>query len=233
MPKTLSEQQTRAEPLTPAAYARYGQVIGYPAGAAASDANHGTAKRYDFMAPIINHRSPQAFAPLDPRLPATLQPPESQYATYRHATLAGDAEALQAPPAVANLSLFRCSPTAHLPFVLHFLERHKYSTQTFIPMVSARPNARHGYLVTVALNDVHTDRPDLTTLKSFIASNAQGINYWPGVWHSPMVALEQEQDFVCLVYERRELQQHADEDTEEVTLVQPITIDVPGWHGAR
>lgn len=90
-----------------------------------------------------------------------------------------------------NLSVFRCSPRP-LPFEIALLEKHPASTQVFVPM-----NARR-YLVVVAQGE---DRPDLSTLRAFVAHGTQGITYRPGVWHHPMIALENETDFFCVVYE--------------------------------
>ena len=70
--------------------------------------------------------------------------------------------------ATPNMCVFKCLPRS-LPFDIKLLERHPYSSQTFIPM-----NAKKRYLVIVALGD---DKPDLSTLKAFIANNNQGINY--------------------------------------------------------
>jgi len=90
-----------------------------------------------------------------------------------------------------NLSVFRCAPR-EVPFEVGLLEKHGASTQVFVPMNATR------YLVIVALG---SDEPDLATLRAFVASGVQGITYRPGVWHHPMVALDRETDFFCLVYE--------------------------------
>jgi ureidoglycolate lyase len=67
------------------------------------------------------------------------------------------------------------------------------------------------YLVIVCLNDTKTDTPDLSTLRAFKAKGNQGINYYPGVWHHPMIALDVPMEFVCIVYE-----DSTAEDCEEV-----------------
>jgi ureidoglycolate lyase len=94
--------------------------------------------------------------------------------------------------AALNVSVFRCAPRERFPVTIALLERHPRSTQMFLPM-----NARR-YLVIVALGD---DRPDLGSLAVFVASGAQGVTYRPGVWHHPMIALDTEVDFTCLVFE--------------------------------
>ncbi len=45
------------------------------------------------------------------------------------------------------------------------------------------------------------DAPDPRTLKAFVARTGQGITYRPGIWHHPLIALDQPTDFACLVYE--------------------------------
>lgn len=97
-------------------------------------------------------------------------------------------------PATAklNVSVFRCTPRRAWPLRIAALEKHPASTQAFLPMRARR------YLVVVALG---AERPDLSTLTAFVASGSQGITYHPGVWHHPMIALDEETDFTCLVWE--------------------------------
>jgi len=45
------------------------------------------------------------------------------------------------------------------------------------------------------------EEPVLDTLRVFIATRNQGITYKPGVWHHPLVALDEETQFACLVWE--------------------------------
>ena len=101
------------------------------------------------------------------------------------------AELLETRGARANVSVFRCTPRV-LPHAVTLLEKHPASTQVFVPMNAVR------YLAIVALGG---DAPDLSTLRAFEASPTQGITYHPGIWHHPMVALERETDFFCLVFE--------------------------------
>ncbi|MEO8798382.1 MAG: ureidoglycolate lyase [Polyangiaceae bacterium] len=94
--------------------------------------------------------------------------------------------------AKANVSVFRCSPVNERPIPLHLLEKHPHSTQIFVPM-----NARR-YLVVVAEGG---DAPDLSTLAAFVASGNQAIAYRPGIWHHPMIALDDVIDFACIVFD--------------------------------
>ncbi len=112
-----------------------------------------------------------------------------------------------------NLCVFKCTPRP-LPFDVKLLERHPYSSQTFIPM-----NAKRRYLVVVAQGG---DQPDLGTLAAFVATNTQGINYNMGCWHHPMIALDEETDFACLVWE-----DGTDADCEVVELDEHYRIVLP------
>ncbi|KAI8145416.1 Allantoicase [Fennellomyces sp. T-0311] len=120
-----------------------------------------------------------------------------------------------------NLCVYHCRPAKELPFKVKLLERHPYSSQQFIPMTDG---STRGYLVVVALNNPDGS-PDLNTLKAFIASSKQGISYRRGVWHHPMIALENETDFACLVHENGV----PNDDCQE-TNVDEVVVQVPGYH---
>jgi ureidoglycolate lyase len=103
---------------------------------------------------------------------------------------------LRAGSAKLNVSVFRSAPPAALrldraSFPVALLEKHPLSTQLFVPLAPKR------ILVIVARGD---ERPDLSTLAAFVA-NGQGISYAPGVWHHPLVALDEELDLACFVHE--------------------------------
>jgi len=96
------------------------------------------------------------------------------------------------PHAEANVSVFRCSPILERPVPLRLLEKHPLSTQMFVPM-----NARR-YLVVVAEGG---EAADLSTLAAFLAVGPQAITYHPGIWHHPMIALDDVVDFVCVAFD--------------------------------
>lgn len=73
--------------------------------------------------------------------------------------------------------------TSTLPFTVDCLERHPLSCQIFTPMRCAR------YLVIVAPSGTD-DKPDLARALAFIGSGEQAICYGVGVWHAPMIALD-------------------------------------------
>ncbi|KAL2166686.1 hypothetical protein VTG60DRAFT_2316 [Thermothelomyces hinnuleus] len=147
----------------------------------------------------------------------------------------------QAPsgrPGSAIMSIFVCAARARIPdpppgpgvgpvrntvpelqlpsiFTVAVLERHPYTTQTFIPLTS--DPAAH-YLVIVAPSLPATPgeapsaealpvpaslppstgyprqlpgsgMPDLCRLRAFVANGTQAVTYGAGTWHAPMVAL--------------------------------------------
>ena len=96
------------------------------------------------------------------------------------------------PGAAANVCVFRSTPWTERPVSIRLLERHPASTQAFVPMNATR------FLVVVATGGA---RPDPSTLAAFVATGVQGITYRPGVWHHPLIALDQVTDFACVVWE--------------------------------
>ncbi len=97
------------------------------------------------------------------------------------------------PAARPNVAVFRATPRA-LPMPVRLLERHPRSSQMFVPMTAPR------YAVLVA-RDAPDGAPDLDTLRAFACAPWQAVNYDPGVWHHPMIALDAPSDFVMLAWE--------------------------------
>lgn len=120
--------------------------------------------------------------------------------------------------AKANLNLFRCSPPNHLIedglYHSKVLERHPFSTQTFVPM--GRPRDEISYMVIVAPPDPEDPQrlPLIDEIAAFTVRGDQAITYGAGVWHAPMIALGDTTDFVVLIHETGTFSI----DTEEVSL---------------
>jgi len=88
--------------------------------------------------------------------------------------------------ATTGISVFRCKAFEGITdrvAVLKTLERHPFTSQAFIPMGrgDGLSDAGDKYLVVVAHNG-SDDRPDMKSLKAFLATSAQGISYNKGVW---------------------------------------------------
>lgn len=87
------------------------------------------------------------------------------------------------------ISIARCNQATDLPFPVKFVERHPRGSQAFIPL-SATP--------LVAVVAPPGERVDPQVLQAFISNGKQGINYHRGVWHIPLIALDQNQQFVIV-----------------------------------
>ncbi|KAI4861400.1 ureidoglycolate hydrolase [Hypoxylon rubiginosum] len=186
-----------AEPLTPSSFAPFGAVLTNPApeklphatpasalpqGVGAVAANQGTAIQYRALAPPLRDLYAQA--------------PSGRSSSPR-------------------TTMFVCGARSLVPskqdggrFEVKILERHPFTTQTFVPLGGAGSEAR--YLVIVApslapdagsaverqlpvpLGDSALPgrgMPDLSKLRAFVASGSQAVTYGAGTWHAPMAAL--------------------------------------------
>jgi ureidoglycolate lyase len=108
----------------------------------------------------------------------------------------------------AVLSVFRAEPRT-FPIRIAMLERHPLGSQAFVPL---DPALR--YLVVVATAADATPR-------AFLACNGQGVNYAPGTWHHPLLALDRESDFLVI---DREGDGH---NCDELRLASAWHIDTP------
>ncbi|MCF3932650.1 ureidoglycolate lyase [Acuticoccus sp. M5D2P5] len=116
----------------------------------------------------------EAFAPFGTVVPA----PETAGRHYHD-----DGLATLRPAARPSLSVALIEAAATLPLVCTKMERHPYSSQTFIPMAPAR------YLVLVAPQNVAGDGPAMDRAAAFVAEGLTGITYRANVWHHPMTVL--------------------------------------------
>ncbi|MEX0759344.1 MAG: ureidoglycolate lyase, partial [Tistlia sp.] len=89
---------------------------------------------------------------------------------------------------------------------IDLLERHPLSSRAFMPL-GGRP-----WLVVVA------DTPRAETCRAFRVRGDQGVQYHPGVWHHPLLVLDEPQDF--LVVERA----GPGTNLEEVRLAAPLEL---------
>jgi ureidoglycolate lyase len=123
-----------------------------------------------------------------------------------------------------SLWISRVSATASLPLQLTALERHPFSAQSFIPLDSGR------YLVVVCETDAK-GRPNLRTLRAFVAGSQQAVTYARNVWHHPMTVLDHPMDFaVAMGVTGRE------DDDEWHTLDSGVTVVMPpaaAWRPPR
>jgi len=163
-------QKIPALPLTPEAFAPYGQVIqsytditSAPRSVKITPANFGTATKYHKLSLL-----------------------ESSYPGHAGAT--------------TGISVYMCQPAevakngTKREVLLKALERHPFTNQAFLPMSQEGDKV---YLVVVAKNGPD-DRPNIGTLRAFVARGNQGITYNTGIWHQPMTVLDGPMDLACV-----------------------------------
>jgi ureidoglycolate lyase len=87
----------------------------------------------------------------------------------------------------ALINLFRASARPQ-PLHLQLMERHPLGSQAFIPL------APLPYVVVVAADE--EGRPG--QLQAFLTTGWQGVNYARNVWHHPLLALQDDADFIVI-----------------------------------
>ena len=86
------------------------------------------------------------------------------------------------------LSIFRARARP-LPLRLSLLECHRLGSQAFVALEPRR------YLVVVAPPG---PRPDTALMRCFMAAPGQGVNYAAGTWHHPLLAIDEDTDFLVI-----------------------------------
>lgn len=108
-----------------------------------------------------------------------------------------------------SISLVRSQPV-NLPVLIDMMERHPYASQAFVPIHHRR------FLVAVAKAG-ETVNPD--EIELFVTNGHQGVNYHAGVWHFPILALEDVTEM--LVVDRA-----GSDNCDVIDLTQPFKLDV-------
>lgn len=88
----------------------------------------------------------------------------------------------------AAISIFRAR-NLPMPLTVRMLERHPLGSQAFIPLLG------NAFLIVVAPAG---DVPRSEDVRAFISDGRQGINYHKGVWHHPVLALHDQDDFLIV-----------------------------------
>jgi len=113
-----------------------------------------------------------------------------------------------------QLDFATVSPRA-LPISATKMERHRHSSQSFIPVDVAR------YLVVVAPDA--DGAPDLARARAFAAGGRQSITYRAGVWHHPLTPLDRAGSFAILTFRAGDAG-----DEEWATLAEPLRLGAAG-----
>ncbi|WWC70605.1 allantoicase [Kwoniella pini CBS 10737] len=72
---------------------------------------------------------------------------------------------------------------------VELLERHAYTTQAFIPLNRPANSSPPGSFIVVAALNGTDDKPDLKTIKAFLATAAQGVSFDAGTWHHSLLTV--------------------------------------------
>jgi ureidoglycolate lyase len=87
-----------------------------------------------------------------------------------------------------NIGIVRAEPRP-MPLKIRLMERHPLGSQAFIPL-APRP-----FLVLVAAPSEQLRPADIVGFRTVAG---QGVNYARGVWHHPLIALDQSTDFLVV-----------------------------------
>jgi ureidoglycolate lyase len=118
------------------------------------------------------------------------------------------------PHAHPSVSVSLKPPSPERPFKAELLERHEFSSQTFMPIDVAR------YLVVVAPH-APTGGPDVASVKAFIANGLQGVTYKANTWHHGLTTLDRPGRFAIFMF------RDGGKTDEEFVPVAPFTIRIP------
>jgi ureidoglycolate lyase len=118
------------------------------------------------------------------------------------------------PAAHASLSLSFRLPATEAPLEARLLERHEFSSQTFVPIDAAR------WLIVVAPHAADGG-PDTAAIKAFIATGRQGVTYRANTWHHGLTTLDRPGRFAVFMW------RDGTKGDEEFVPVTPFTIRIP------
>lgn len=114
-----------------------------------------------------------------------------------------------------SLSVTHIAETGGFPLTATEMERHEFSSQSFIPIDVSR------YLIVVAPS-LESGQPDHQSAKAFLVPGNIGITYGANVWHHPISVLDRPGRFAVLMW-----LDGSDQDEEFVKLENFIDIQLP------
>lgn len=117
------------------------------------------------------------------------------------------------PGAWPSLSLSARAPHEG-PVVVRAMERHAFSSQSFVPLGDAR------WLVLVAPH-APSGGPDMSRAAAFLAGPGQGVTYGADVWHHGMTVLDVPARFAVFMWRDNSA------GDEEFVDVDPLRVEIP------
>jgi ureidoglycolate lyase len=152
---------------------------------------------------IATPLTPERFAPYG----EVLEAPKEFGRSYFDRALANGR-----PGARPSLSFSLARPIATLPLRAVQMERHAFSSQSFVPMDAGR------FFVIVAPHAADGG-PDTERLEAFVAGPGQGVTYGMNVWHHPSSVIGTSIRFAIFMWLER-----SKTDEEFVQLAQPFEV---------
>ncbi len=116
------------------------------------------------------------------------------------------------PHARPSLSMACRAPTQDRPLKSDTMERHEFSSQSFVPVDVGR------WLIVVAPHAA-MGGPDMAAARAFIASGAHGVTYRPNTWHHGLTTLDRPGSFAVFMWK-------AGSSDEEFVPVPPFTVKI-------
>jgi len=98
------------------------------------------------------------------------------------------------PGAQARLALVHVREAGALPVPVRHMERHRHSSQTFLPLGDAE------FLVLVAPPRPVDGLPDVSRARAFRAAGGQGVTYAADTWHHPLTVLRAPARFAVWIW---------------------------------
>src|SRR5205814_1665844 len=115
-----------------------------------------------------------------------------------------------------SLSASRARPPASLPLEAKVMERHEFSSHSFLPLDVSR------WLVVVA-PPAADGGPDPSRAVAFLAGPGQGVTYHANTWHHPLTVLDRPARFAVVMW-----RDGTRTDEEFRTLAAPFTVELAG-----
>ena len=133
-----------------------------------------------------------------------------------------DAMASLRPKARPSISLIVVEPRTALPLRSTMMERHEFSSQSFIPQEGGRWLA----IVAPHAKDARggaasKPMPDMARARAFLCRPDQGVTYGANVWHHPFTVLDREARFVIVMW------RDGTKGDEEFVEVPEFTVELP------
>ncbi|KAI5304847.1 hypothetical protein KEM56_005832 [Ascosphaera pollenicola] len=231
-PHLISRESLTLTPeyLTVEGFAPFGDVVACP------------------LPPTINQIPSISELPKDGRVPVIA----NQNTALKYSTISKSEDNYELKgrkAAKPQINLFSCFPRQLRPnkgkdiFDVRILERHPYTTQSFLPMGLSRGNDAPSYFLVIVAptlqgqtaaakvkegeqgneqDTVVQNPPDVKNIKAFVARGDQGVTYGAGTWHAPMVVLGTVRvDFAVTQFANGV----ADDDCQEVTFEDGIHVE--------